>query len=135
MRIDLRGEHILNSKSEYCRCRIRIPRLVIDQEEWKTFKKKEVQELETVRVQEVLEVDEEGIETAEMLEEEKQLARMETKEVKRKQKDGNKPPAKRKKMENLVDWGMIEEVGEKPEHEEIRNWLMTTEMGLSNQKG
>ena len=55
MRIDLRGEHILNSKSEYCRCRIRIPRLVIDQEEWKTFKKKEVQELETVRILEVLE--------------------------------------------------------------------------------
>ena len=80
-------------------------------------------------------MDEEGIETAEMLEEEKQLARMETKEVKRKQKDGNKPPTKRKNMENLIGWGMIEDVGEKPEHEEIRNWLMTTEMGLSKDKG
>ena len=32
VRIDLRGEHVLNSKSEYSRCRI--PRLVIDQDDW-----------------------------------------------------------------------------------------------------
>ena len=40
--IDLRGEYVLNSKSEYSRCRI--PRLVIDQEEWRIKKKKERQE-------------------------------------------------------------------------------------------
>ena len=65
VRIELRGEHILNSRSEYSRCRI--PRLVIDQEEWRKYKKKEVKELEPVRVQGVLEVDENGVETAEML--------------------------------------------------------------------
>ena len=91
VRIELRGEHILNSRSEYSRCRI--PRLVIDQEEWRKYKKKEVKELEPVRVQGVLEVDENGVETAEMLEEEKDLEIMESKEVKRKKKDENKPPA------------------------------------------
>ena len=39
VRIDLRGENVLNSKSEYSRCRF--PRLVIDQEEWRINKKGE----------------------------------------------------------------------------------------------
>jgi hypothetical protein len=38
-------------------------------------------------------VDENGVETAEMLEEEKELEIMESKEVKRKKKDENQPPA------------------------------------------
>ena len=32
VRIDLRGEHVLNSKSEYSRCKV--PRLMINKEEW-----------------------------------------------------------------------------------------------------
>ena len=44
VRIDLRGGGILNSKTEYSRCRL--PRLVIDQEELKQMKKTEVKELE-----------------------------------------------------------------------------------------
>ena len=37
VRIDLRGGGILNSKTEYSSCRL--PRLVIDQEKWKTMKR------------------------------------------------------------------------------------------------
>ena len=44
VRIELRGENVLNSKSEYTRCRI--PRLVIDQAEWRKNKQNEKAELE-----------------------------------------------------------------------------------------
>ena len=37
VRIDLRGENVLNSRTEYSRCRL--PRL--DKEEWRTAKRKE----------------------------------------------------------------------------------------------
>ena len=47
VRIGLRGSGILNSKTEYLRCRL--PRLVIDQEEWKQMKKTEVKELEQLK--------------------------------------------------------------------------------------
>ena len=123
VRIELRGEHILNSKSEFSRCKI--PRLVIDQEEWRKYKKKEVKELEPVIVQNVVEVDENGLETAEMLDEEKELGQLESKETKRKQKDGSKPPAKRKRLENLIDWGEQDEVEENPERAKIANWLVS----------
>jgi hypothetical protein len=39
VRIDLRGGNVLNSRTEYSRCRL--PRLTIDREEWKTAKEKE----------------------------------------------------------------------------------------------
>ena len=39
VRIDLRGENVLNSKTEYSRCRI--PRLTIDKEVWKISRKEE----------------------------------------------------------------------------------------------
>ena len=58
VRIDLRGENVLNSKSEYSRCRF--PRLVIDQEEWRINKKKERQELEVMREEIVMQEDEDG---------------------------------------------------------------------------
>ena len=38
VRIDLRGGGVLNSKTEYSRCRV--PRLVVDMEEWKKKKKR-----------------------------------------------------------------------------------------------
>ena len=101
--------------------------MVIDQEEWRKYKKKEVKELEPVRVQKGVEVDENGMETAEMLEEEKQLEMLESKEVKRKQMDGNKPPAKRKRLENLIDWGENDEVEDNPEKADITNWLLSRE--------
>ena len=60
-----------------------------------------------------------------MLEEEKELEQLESKEVKRKQKDGSKPPAKRKRLENLVDWGEQDEVEENPERANITDWLVS----------
>ena len=80
-------------------------------------------------------MDENGVETAEMLEEEKELEIMESKEVKRKKKAGNKPPAKRKRMDNLVDWGEVDEVGEKPESAEISKWLVSRESVLKWKEG
>ena len=64
VRIELRGEGVLNSKAEYSRCRI--PRLVIDQEDWRIFKKKEQKELETTQ-EPVQMVEEDGVEVAELL--------------------------------------------------------------------
>ena len=58
VRIDLRGEDVLNSKSEYSRCKI--PRLVIDQDDWRINKKKEKAELEPKFVEVVVEVTEES---------------------------------------------------------------------------
>ena len=46
VRIDLRGGGVLNSKTEYSRCRI--PRLVVDMEEWKRKKSEEKTLLETL---------------------------------------------------------------------------------------
>ena len=34
-------------------------------------------------------------------------------------------------MENLVNWGVVEEVGEKQENAKISKWLMAKESGLS----
>ena len=53
------------------------------------------------------------------------MEKFESKEIKRKQRDGNKSPSKRKRMENLIDWGGVEEVGEKPENAEISKWLVS----------
>ena len=44
VRIDLRGGGVLNSKTEYSRCRI--PRLVVDVEEWSRKKAEESKKLE-----------------------------------------------------------------------------------------
>ena len=77
VRIDLRGENVLNSKSEYTRCRI--PRLVIDQAEWSKHKLNEKAELEKV----VEPVDIVTLETGEIVmevrEEEKTLGNKERK--------------------------------------------------------
>ena len=44
--IDLRGGGVLNSKTEYSRCRV--PRLVVDMEEWRKKKIEERKEVEGV---------------------------------------------------------------------------------------
>ena len=48
VRIDLRGENILNSKAEYSRCRV--PRLRIDMEGWKEKTKEKEKPKETENV-------------------------------------------------------------------------------------
>ena len=42
VRIDLRGSNVINSKSEYSRCRV--PRLRIDKEEWKVDEQKDAKD-------------------------------------------------------------------------------------------
>ena len=76
VRIDLQGEHVLNSKSEYSRCRI--PRLVIDQEDWRVFMKKEKGDLEPQQVEKVVEKNDNGEVVADVLEEETQFEMIES---------------------------------------------------------
>ena len=61
IRIDLRGGNVLNSKSEYTRCKI--PRLVINKEEWEKNaeekRKKEKEEMQKI------EMEKEGVEKME----------------------------------------------------------------------
>ena len=75
VRIDLRGEGVLNSKAEYSGCRI--PRLVIDQEDWRIFKKKEQKELETTP-EPVQMVEEDGVGISELFETEQELGLIES---------------------------------------------------------
>ena len=57
VRIDLRGGNVLNSKTEYSRCRL--PRLTIDRDEWKKAKKLEKSKVKETDV--VVELDEVGM--------------------------------------------------------------------------
>ena len=77
------------------------------------------------------------MEVMEMLEAEQELGMMESKnkvETKRKSNVDGKPPPKRKKLDNLEDWGMLEDVEEdnldipeeNPETAQIRKWLVKT---------
>ena len=119
---------MLNSKSEYSRCRI--PRLVIDQEAWRMNKKKEKQELEVVEEEIIMHVNVDGEECINVLEEERVLEMVETKNkvaAKRRNEKTDKPAAKRKKLENLVDWGKDDEVGEDVSEAEVSSWLLNKE--------
>ena len=132
VRIDIRGENVLNSKSEYSRCRI--PRLVIDQEAWRMNKKKEKQELEVVEEEIIMHVNVDGEECIEVLEEERVFEMVETKnKVEKKRKErSDKPPAKRKKLEKLVDWGNDDKVGEDVPEAEVSSWLLSKEIVAVN---
>ena len=96
VRIDLRGGRILNSKTEYSRCRLH--RLVIDQEEWKQMKKTEIKELE--KLEEDLRNENDEIHTR-GLEEESETIRQEGK----RRKGSSKIVTKKRKLEPLLDWG------------------------------
>ena len=98
------------------------------------FKKKEQKELETIQ-EPILVVEEDGMEVIEMLEAEQELGMLESKnkvvETKRKANADGKPPPKRKKLENLEDWGMLKDVEEdvdgpedNPKTAEIKKWLI-----------
>ena len=97
VRIDMRGGGILNSKTEYSR--FRLPRLVIDREEWKQSKKEEKKALE--KNEDTEETDLETVSNREM-DTENDTNRMETK--RKKGKAGNEQ-SKRRKLEPLVDLG------------------------------
>ena len=114
VRIDLRGENVLNSRTEYSRCRI--PRLTIDKEEWKKAKKKEI---------EVLDRDDEvhGDETEQGHQEAVAAGQEEVKRTQMKRKVSNETRAsKRPRLETLVDWGEGEE-RVNLEMEGIQRWL------------
>ena len=89
MRIDLRGGGLLNSKTEYSRCRL--PRLTVDMDEWRSKKKEEKKSLEPI--------PNEGME---WMEEEWDG---EIKEEKRKPDEMRIVKNKRMKLDPLVDWG------------------------------
>ena len=124
VRIELRGEGVLNSKSEYSRCRL--PRLVIDHDGWKKSKQDEKKSLESGEEQKAGPEEEYWEEwTSNLLEDELDMENMRRKagsrESKRKAEENNKP-AKRKKMENLMDWGAEGSLEE--EDNGIRKWLL-----------
>ena len=92
VRIDLRGGGVLNSKTEYSRCRI--PRLVVDMDEWKRKKTEETMLLE----------QHPNPEESESMEE--SLAGLPNEHQKRKNdslKTGRQ--SKKKKLEPLMQWG------------------------------
>ena len=89
----------MNYKTEYSRCRL--PRLVIDNEEWRKAKKEEKKELE--KEKDDTDADEDTMHPR-GLEKENDVNRMETKRKKEIGKAGN-GQAKRKKLDPLIDWG------------------------------
>ena len=114
VRIDLRGENVLNSKTEYSRCRL--PRLTIDKEVWKTAKKEEERMLGEEGVSKELEQEEYM-----MLE----LRHREADRIAKKRKIGEGGgKKKRMKLDPLLNWGNEDDgVGESEERSDIRVWL------------
>ena len=119
VRISLRGDGILNSKTEYSRCRI--PRLTIDTEGWKKFKKEEQEQEKLLEIQLEQERNENMLANEGRMDEyEKSSRRM---EGKRKNECGN-VRTKRMKLEPLVDWGNGSEVnGHQDENDLMDKWL------------
>ena len=105
VRIDLRGEDILNSKAEYSRCRV--PRLRVDMEGW-LEKKKVVAEVRVIEQAESLvtvTTEQAKDDDANIKEAEESLAEI---EINRKAEsaipEGRKP--KKRKLEKLEGWGV-----------------------------
>ena len=124
VRIEGRGSNILNSKSEYSRCRV--PRLRVDMEEWK---KKTIKE-PTILQEEQLE-QEVSLENLEELE-----SGIRRQELKRKG-DQIKEKGKKKKMKfsRLTDWGEPEIVSSLQEDFSSlqEDWITRAEDSLRNE--
>ena len=123
VRIDLRGGGVLNSKSEYSRCRI--PRLVIDHDEWSKMKKKEKDELEKKNeVTEIVTILENGEEIRDVRAEELEIDLQERRQPKRKAEIEEKPAKKKRKYDLLDNWGIDEEDSNDVKEDNILvNWL------------
>ena len=91
VRIDLSGAGVLNSKTEYSRCRI--PCLVVEIEEWKRNKSEMKTLLET------LPIPGEGL-----VDEENMTSKEDVQPAKRKNENSG-PKSKKKRLEPLVEWG------------------------------
>jgi hypothetical protein len=119
VRIELRGSEILNSKSEYSRCRV--PRLTVDMEGWKSKKEKDgifVKDGNLTEQEMVLE----------LIRAEAEDSLAEVDQPKRKQdnpKAGRK--AKRRKLDLLVGWGEANDTLEEPSTAEMyaepKDWI------------
>jgi Uri superfamily endonuclease len=121
VRIDLRGENVINSKTEYSRCRL--PRLAIDKNEWRVAKDKENKLLE----EDSLDGKQDDKETR--LEEELMSSwhnKRERSTLKRKMTESGASKAKKKKLDPLVDWGMTKL--EDDSRDDIRKWLGGSEV-------
>ena len=116
VRIDLRGGGVLNSKTEYSRCRV--PRLVVNMEEWIKKKVEEKKELE--QIPEEVTIQQEDIEQSQVVD-----MAAPTYESKRKQQAGG-PKSKRRKLEPLINWG------EDAENDIWEEWLASKEQVSRN---
>ena len=101
VRIDLRGENVLNSKSEYSRCKV--PKLVINRDEWSHndgLKKKKDALVDNKKV------EDDSLEMENALLSGGAAWDIGTKGTAKKRRSANpESKAKKKKMENLVGWG------------------------------
>ena len=105
VRIDRRGMEILNSRSEYSRCRV--PRLQLDMEGWRKGKKNESVDSNKIKEMDTTCVDAED----QALMEELLKIEQDTRRLDGKRKgDGQGRAKKRRKFDRLIGWG--EEVGE-----------------------
>ena len=125
---------MLNSRSEHSRCRL--PRLMIDMEEWRVKKKEEKKALEPDRNVTEICTEEEGIDT-ELAVEEESARRMTSK--RKEWKEDKFKPAKRMKLAPLTNWGgkvtekrqgvldwlTVPEEAKVQDDEDDRNWLGT----------
>ena len=113
VRIELRGGGVLNSKSEYSRCRI--PRLTIDQEEWKNMKKAERKEIEPPAQAPIQneEIDEEQDEST--------IEGAGCDDRKRKENITESSKSKRRKLEDGPSWG--EKSRDRVCVQDVRSWL------------
>ena len=123
VRIERRGPEILNSRSEFSRCRV--PRLRLDMETWTKSSLQE--EMTCVEDPTVLAGDDELMDDlAEMEKDSRRMGR------KRKEKDQNRK-AKRRKMDKLVGWG--EQQDDQSIHQEgVQDWLVKPTASPSQEK-
>ena len=122
VRIDLRGENVLNSKTEYSRCCL--PRLTIDKEAWTTARKKQEEMVDVAA----------GAEEHDLQKDQDAVAagQLDTVREARKRKSGaGGRKSKKRKLDPLQDWGVGEfadggdgEYGEvMEESNDIQCWL------------
>jgi hypothetical protein len=153
VRIEQRGEMILNSKSEFNRCRV--PRLKIDMEGWKAGKEREKQEKlnkaqdERVEISQVEESEtglkDDGQVELELSEFEAQSKRMENK--RKRMEEPSKPEErkrkeKKRKFARLVNWGEVDSSQVEADHQldhphgarvaSVEDWV--TKHGMEDEK-
>ena len=146
VRIEQRGELILNSKSEFNRCRV--PRLKIDMEGWKAGKEREKQEkIRKAKEAEPSQVgdeidgtewhDEDDQIELELSEVETQSRRMDNKRKRMeepKKQEERKKKEKKRKFDKLVNWGelfSIQEEADQPHEDssgQLEDWLIRQEV-------